>query len=341
MKIANLLNMGTASLRANLTGARTPLNVMISVTNRCPARCSYCDIPNRRQREMTTPEMISLFDQLKALGTQRIALWGGEPLVRDDIGLLIDYAKKECGFFVSIDTNGYLVPEKIDRLGSLDVMVISFDGPREVHDGNREPGSYDKVMAALRLASKSHNVFTITVLTNKNIAHIDFILETARELGFATTFQLPHHTECLASEAESQLLSTNEEYRAAIRHLIRRKRQGYPIVSSYRYLNYILAWDDYARSASPQRRGLTCWAGKLYCNVDTDGSVYPCSGTIGTMPAKNFLEVGFRAAFDAIGEPACKSCIASCFTEYNYMHSFQLGVIWNWLRYTGKRAHGR
>ncbi len=341
MKIKNLLRMGAASLGANLTGAATPLNVMISVTNRCPARCSYCDIPNRQQRELTTAEMISLFDQLKELATQRIALWGGEPLVRDDIGQLIDYAKKQCGFFVSIDTNGYLVPAKIDQLSSLDVLVISFDGPREVHDENREPGSYDKVIEALRVACRTHNVFTITVLTNKNIAHIDFILEQARQLGFGTTFQLPHHTKCLASEGEQLLLSENEAYRGAIRHLIRRKREGYPIVSSYRYLEYILKWEDYRQYVSPDDKGLTCWAGRLYCNVDTDGSVYPCSGTIGTMPAKNFLDVGFKAAFDAIGAPACKSCIASCFTEYNYMHSFQLDVIWNWLRYTGRRKHGR
>ena len=95
MKISNLVKIGVATVMAKATGAAIPLNVMISVTNRCPARCSYCNIPNRQQREMATDELISLFDQLKKLGTQRIALWGGEPLIRDDIGYLIDYAKRE------------------------------------------------------------------------------------------------------------------------------------------------------------------------------------------------------------------------------------------------------
>jgi MoaA/NifB/PqqE/SkfB family radical SAM enzyme len=337
MKINNLLKMGIATLGANLTGASTPLNVMISVTNRCPARCSYCNIPNRQQQEMTTEEIVRLFDELKRLGTQRIALWGGEPLMRDDIGYLIEYAKKQCNFFISIDTNGYLLPKSIGALADVDVVVISFDGPREVHDENREPGSYDKVIEALRVASQSHRVFTITVLTKKNIAHIDFILQQAREMGFSTTFQLPHHTKSLASENEHALLSENEEYRDAIRHLIKRKREGYPIVSSFHYLRYLLKWGDYRSYVSSQRNGPTCWAGKLYCNVDTDGSVYPCSGTIGMIPAKNFLEAGFQEAFAGIGKPDCRSCIASCFTEYNYMHSFQLQVIWNWLMYTRKK----
>jgi hypothetical protein len=118
---------------------------------------------------------------------------------------------------------------------------------------------------------------------------------------------------------------------------LQRKREGYPIVSSYHYLHHILKWGDYRSYVSSERKGLTCWAGKLYCNVDTDGSVYPCSGTIGMMPALNFLESGFKQAFDRIGEPECRSCIASCFTEYNFIHSFQLTVIWNWIRYTRSR----
>lgn len=341
MKIKNLLKMGFASLNANLTGAKTPLNVMISVTNRCPARCSYCNIPNRQQREMTTEEIIRLFDELKQLGTQRIALWGGEPLIRDDIGYLIDYAKNTCGFFVSIDTNGYLLPQKIAQLSNLDVVVLSFDGPAAVHDENREPGSCEKVLEALRVACKNHNVFTITVLTNRNVGHIDFILEKARELGFSCTFQLPHHTKSLASENEHTFVSDNETYRQAIRQLIKRKREGWPIVSSYQYLQRLLKWEDYSRYVSPERKGLTCWAGSLYCNVDTDGSVYPCSGTVGVVPAKNFLDIGFKGAFAEIGRPECNSCIASCFTEYNFMHSFQLQVIWNWLSYTKKKAGAR
>lgn len=326
--------MGFATLRANLTGFRIPLNVMISVTNRCPSRCRYCNIPNRKQREMSTDEIIRLFRELKKLGTQRIALWGGEPLVRDDIGHLIEYANKECGFFTSLDTNGYLVPKKINALENLDVLVVSLDGPQEIHDNNREPGSYEKAMEALRVACPRHRVFTITVLTKENIGHIDFILQKAKDMGFSTTFQLPHHSKSLASDKELALLPENDDYRSAIQLLVERKRSGYPIVSSYQYLRYILDWSDYRAYTSPDRKGLTCWAGKLYCNVDTDGTLYPCSGMVGEMPATNYLDAGFKEAFANMGKPECRSCIASCFTEYNFMHAFQPAVILNWLKYT-------
>lgn len=339
MRAQNMIRMGVATLAARLTGASIPLNVMISVTNRCPARCRYCNIPNRVQREMSTDELVRLFDELRSLGTQRIALWGGEPLVREDVGYLVDYAKKKCKFFTSLDTNGYLVPAKIDALANLDVLVVSFDGPQEVHDRNREPGSYQKMIEALQAACGRLRVFTITVLTKENTGHIDHILQTAKHMGFSATFQLPHHNKDLASESEGAMLPENSEYRRAIELILRRKREGYPIVSSVPYLEYLLRWRDYRQYTSRERKGLNCWAGKLYCNVDTDGSVYPCSGTVGTMPAKNFLEVGFREAFASMRQIDCQSCIASCFTEYNFMHDLHAGVIWNWIQYTrGRQA---
>jgi len=287
---------------------------------------------------MTTDELISLFDQLKKLGTQRIALWGGEPLLRNDIGYLIDYAKTKCNFFVSLDTNGYLVKEKLEEIKNLDVLVMSLDGPKEIHDKNREPGSYDKVMGAVESTTGWMRVFTITVLTKENIDSIDFILEKARKHGFAASFQLLHHTKTLASEEDYSLLPENAAYRKAIRHLIERKRQGYPILSTIPYLEYILNWSDYRQPTSTGENGLKCWASQLYCNVDTDGKVYPCSGLVGLAPAKNFLEVGFKEAFAFSSKGNCRSCIASCFNEYNFMHALNLQVIWNWLQYTRKRG---
>ncbi len=334
VKAASLVKIGLATVAASVGLRLAPMNVMISVTNRCQSRCAYCSIPSRRQREMSTEEILRLFDELRAEGTQRIALWGGEPLLREDIGELVDYAKRTCGFHVSLDTNGLLVPEKIDLLRNLDVLVVSYDGTPGAHERNREPGSHDAVSEALRVASRVHRVFSITVLTVESIGQIDAILETARAIGFSTTFQLLHLTRNLGSEEERALLPDEAATRAAIRLLIERKRQGAPIVSSFAYLEHLLGWADYRRCQSAEPKGPRCHAGRLFCNVDTDGSVYPCSRMIDRMPARNFLDGGFRQAFAAMGETGCRSCIASSLVEYNFVHSMNAGVIWNWLKHT-------
>ena len=336
MKLKNLLRIGTAVLAANLFNKRTPINIMFSVTNRCPSRCNYCVIPLRKQRELTTQEIFSLFDQLSENGTQRLGLWGGEPLMREDIGEIIEYAKGK-GFYVTLDSNGYLIPQKIDQLKNLDLLIISFDGPKEVHDKNREVGSWEKTVRALEIATKRLPVWTITVLTKNNLNQIDYILDLARKMNFYTTFQVLHHNEYIAADSQSMLPSP-EEYKKAIRKLIEEKKKGAPIVSSLRYLEQLLKWQDYSKThrIGKEKGDIPCWAGKLFCNIDTDGKVYPCVVLIEKIKALNFLEVGFKKAFDNISSVKCSACTASCLIEFNLMFSLRFDVIYNWMKYTKK-----
>lgn len=333
MNFKNLLYMGNSTLMANLVNKKTPLNVMISVTNRCPSRCKYCGIPLRKQKELTTEQMFSLLDQLSDLGTQRIGLWGGEPLVRSDIGKIIDYAKNK-GMFVTLDSNGYLIPQKIDQLKNLDVLILSIDGRKEVHDKNREKGSHKKVIKALEIATKKMPVWTVTVLTKHNLNEIDYILDLAEKMNFYTTFQILHHSPSIAGDTKP-LLPSSEEYKDAIKKLIEAKRNGAPIVSTVKYLKQLLKWQDYEKSyrIEEQRGDIPCWAGKLFCNVDTDGKVYPCACLIGQTKALNFLDVGFKKAFDNISSVKCSACTASCLIEFNLMFSLHFDVIYNWMKY--------
>ena len=336
IKLKNIYNIGKAALLANLFNKRTPINVMISVTNKCPSRCKYCNIPLRKQKEMKTEDFFSLFDQLAKLGTQRIALWGGEPLVRDDIGEIINYAKKK-GFYVTLDSNGYLIPQKIDEIKNLDLLILSLDGNKETHDKNREEGSHEKVIKALEVATKKLPIWTVTVLTKNNLKSVDYILDLAKRMKFYTTFQVLHHNDKIDGDADS-MLPSNEDYKGVIRKLIKAKKKGEPIVSSISYLKYLLKWQDYSlyRRLKNKKGDIPCWAGKLFCNVDTDGKVYPCVGLIENVDSLNFLDVGFKKAFDKIKNIKCSACTASCLIEFNMMFSLYPSVIWNWMKYTRK-----
>ena len=331
MRLKNIFNMGWGVLRGNITNTRTPLNVMLSVTNRCTSNCIYCNIPSRPQRELTTEEIFELINQAVEIGAQRLGLWGGEPLIRDDIGRIIDYAKNK-GLFVTLDSNGYLAEEKLEYLKNLDHFVLALDGPLDVHDRNRGAGSFQKAIKAIKLLRGKVPVWTITVLTKHNLESIDFILETVKNFDALATFQVLHHNEILGKNSES-LLPAEDLYRKAIRKLIGKKKSGSSIASSFRYLEHLLNWPDYKKPMlSYPIDNLRCWAGQLYCNVDTDGSVYPCSLLVGKIKALNYLDVGFKKAFDYIREVPCASCNASCFTEYNYLYSMNLSVIAGWLK---------
>lgn len=330
MQLRNIIRSGWCAIGANVWNRTSPLNVMLSVTNHCPSHCNYCNIPLRRQQELTTRQIFSLVGQISQMGCQRLGLWGGEPLCRDDIGEIIDYAK-ERNLFVTLDSNGYLVPEKMKLLKNLDHLILALDGPEEIHDLNRERGSFQKVMAAIEAVSGKISFWTITVLTKHNIESIDFVLDKARRYGFLATFQLLHHNDRLGRNSDA-LLPDAESYRKAIKKLILEKKKKAPIASSLNYLSYILQWPDYRITTySHEVNNLRCWAGRLYCNVDTDGSIYPCSLLVDKVKALNFLDCGFKKAFENLMRNSCRACLASCFTEYNYLYSLDVSTILEWL----------
>jgi MoaA/NifB/PqqE/SkfB family radical SAM enzyme len=331
MNTRNLALTMYGVLKARFFGRYQPVNVMLSLTDRCPSQCTYCAISSRAKKELGTADLFTLIDQITAMGCQRLGLWGGEPLLRDDIKEVVGYAKDK-GLFVTMDSNGYLLPEKIHLLKRLDHLVLAFDGDQKAHDANREPGSFAKARAAIEAARGRIPFWSLTVLTKNNLDSVDYILDTARTYGFLAAFQLLHHNDILGKN-KAALLPPADAYRKVIRKLIAEKKKGAPIASSRKYLEHILQWQDYQAAVSRSAvNRLACWAGKLYCNVDTDGAVYKCSLSIGKNGAHNFLESGFKSAFHALQNDDCRGCMASCFTEYNYLYSLDPGTILHWVR---------
>jgi len=253
-------------------------------------------------------------------------------MTRNDIVELCSYAR-ELGMYVSMDSNGYLIPSKPEILNAVDHMVLSLDGPPHVHDANRELGSWLRTMEAVRFCSGKVRLWTITVITRNNIHELDWIMEAAVEYGFMTTFQTLHHNDSLGGDT-ADMRPSDREYREAFEKLLKMKRRGAPIALSEGFLKGISRWPDFSRTPLPERfYGPRCSAGRMFCNIDADGTVYPCSLLIGEYPgALNALSVGFKKAFLAAGKLPCHACAASCYPEYNFLYGLYPAVALDWRR---------
>ncbi|MDP8234631.1 MAG: radical SAM protein [Candidatus Saelkia tenebricola] len=331
MKAKNIFKMGLGSLGYKVLNRRKPLNVMFSVTDRCTSNCLYCAIPEREKVELTTSDIINILDQLKHAGCERLGIWGGEPLLRSDIGEIIRYSKRK-GFFVTLDTNGQLLPEKLRDIKKIDHVNIGFDGPQEAHDKLRGKDNFKKAIRAFECLRNNNIPFwTITVLTKFNIMYIEEIINYAMRYGFKTTFQILHHNEYLSRNHE-HLYPSDDELREAIKKIIDFKKQKAPIASSFNYLNYLLEWPDYkVPTLDYEKGGINCLAGKLFCNIDTDGSLFPCSLLVDKIYGPNILENGFQPAFNSMTIAPCKACAASCYVEYNHLFALNPYTLFEWL----------
>jgi len=320
MNKPKVLGLSNALLKYYAFKKRTPLSVTIHLNDRCNYSCSYCSIWKKHRKELTTAQVFSLLDGLKKLGTQRVGFTGGEPLLRGDIGKIIDHAH-QLGIITTLVTNGALVEKKINELKNLDILAPSLQGPEEVHDKQIRKGAYKNIIKAIKIA-REHGikVWNVVVLTKYNIDHVDFLLKKAEEMDFYLHFQ-PVFAYPLSGDVKD-VMPILDKYRAVIKKLIEeKKRPGNRINSSIACLKYHYNYPNYGK--------LKCYAGELYIWVDVDGKVYPCFGMIGRINAPSVLDVGVKNAVNKTVRLACHGCFCHAYVEMNNMCSLNFGEIFN------------
>ena len=305
-----------------LIGRKSPFQVTFSLTNRCNFHCVYCDIPIQRRDEMSTSELCAAIDELRDAGMGRASLIGGEPLLRKDAGEIIAHFARRS-VHTAMNTNGWFIEERIDEVRSLDLVCITLDGPPEVHDAQRKKGSYERAVEAIEiLRAAGVAVVTMTVLTPEGINTIDHVLDVARRTGVRAFFQLEHHARCDVDKPIAIRLSRTSIEDIA-REILARKREGQPVGNSVELLE---RHRDGRRILGDCE---TCYAGRYYAYILSDGTIAPCLLTQWQQTVGNGRTQGFVRAFHALREPRGPGCSCVPTHEVNRVLSFDPSAIWH------------
>ncbi len=104
----------------------------LSVTERCQLNCAYCRgyREHAEQRELAAEEFARIARAMAALGVKKVRLTGGEPLLREDILMIISGLRAISGIEeITLTTNGQLLPGKAHLLkdAGLTRINISMD----------------------------------------------------------------------------------------------------------------------------------------------------------------------------------------------------------------------
>lgn len=175
-------------LGARSTGSARPPVVIWNLLRRCNLTCKHCyatSADSEFRDELDTAEALKVIDDLHEAGVRVLILSGGEPLLRDDIFELSEYARLR-GFFVALSTNGTLIDEQnIEQIAAAkyDYVGISIDGLEAVHDDWRQlKGSFAASMHAIDLCRRHGiRVGLRTTLTQNNYPQLPALLALMRQ----------------------------------------------------------------------------------------------------------------------------------------------------------------
>ncbi len=171
--------------------ANIPMWLLAELTYACPLQCPYCSNPLElsasRKQELSTEEWLSVMQQARKLGAVQLGFSGGEPLVRDDLEVLISAASK-MGFYCNLITSAVgLNAEKISafKKGGLNHIQISFQGSDR--DTNARFGGSDtfeqKLAMTKEVIRQGVPLGLNFVLHRHNIHQVADFLALAEELG--------------------------------------------------------------------------------------------------------------------------------------------------------------
>ncbi len=265
-----------------------PLWLLAEVTYKCPLHCVFCYNPvdyATQPDELSTEDWLRVLREGREMGAVQLGLSGGEPLLRDDLEVIIAEAHR-LGYYTNLLTSGVgLTAQRAAALkaAGLDHVQLSFqDSTREMNDFLSHTKTFElKNRVAKIIKDQGWPMVMNVVIHRLNIDHIGRIIEMAAELDaeYIELANTQYYSWAFVNRA--QLLPTHEQLRRAeaITDEWRQKLDG-------RMRIFFVAPDYHEGKAKKCVNG---W-GSMFITVTPDGTALPCH-TAKMLPGLSFPNV--------------------------------------------------
>jgi len=273
---------------ANTSTIPPPLWLLAEVTYRCPLHCVFCYNPvdyTRHREELDTETWLRVLREARALGAVQLGFSGGEPLLRDDLEMLVAEGHR-LGFYTNLITSGVGLTEKritAFKAAGLDHIQLSFqDSTQELNDFLSHTRTFElKQHIAALIKQYDYPMVMNCVLHRHNLPHLAQIIEMALALG-----------------AEYLELANTQYYGWALKnraHLLPTREQlelAEQVVNDYRKkigkrCKLLFVVPDYFEDRP--KHCLNGW-GSTFIGIAPDGAALPCHNAR-TLPQIDFPNV--------------------------------------------------
>jgi MoaA/NifB/PqqE/SkfB family radical SAM enzyme len=292
--------------------------------NRCNCRCVMCDIwKTDSAREISAADLERHMTDIEGLGVEWIVFSGGEPLMHSDLFRLADLVRAH-GLRTTVLSTGLLLGRYAEQVvRSIDDVIVSLDGPREVHDKiRRVPGAFDQLAQGVRALHSRRSDYPVSArstVQRENAGKLRETVEAARELGMKSISFLAADSRAGVFnrlEARPSLVPEFEELEGEIEALIEQESGGGFVVETPEKLRRIVR--HFRKEAGSPR----CNAPWVSAVVETDGTVRPCffHDPIGDLSRQSLTQVvngpravEFRKNLNVAENPVCRQCVCSLY----------------------------
>jgi len=251
-----------------------PLWLLAEVTYKCPLHCVFCYNPvdyTQYGPELSTEEWLRVLREGREIGCTQLGFSGGEPLMRDDLEIMVAEARK-LGYYSNLITSGVGLTEKrisAFKQGGLDHIQLSFqDSTREINDFISSTKTFELKSKVAKLIKQHEYPMVLNVVLHRmNIDHIQQILEMAEAMGaeYLELANTQYYAWALVNR--DQLLPSREQLERAeeITNQFRARIGD-------RMKIYFVVPDYYATRPKACMNG---W-GSVFVTIQSDGTVLPC-----------------------------------------------------------------
>lgn len=323
----------------NLTDGETRglVDVEIRLNYKCNANCMMCGISNYIRKkgdleciELKYNEWISVIDELKESGCEHITFSGGEPTIRKDLVQLVAYSSKVCGMKVSLNTNGYLLDEKMctDLIDAgLNSVCISVLSPiAQINNsitGLKEGLSHISFAINYFKAHSSVKVFVNTVVLRNNIESFIAFPEWYEDNKFDYLTFSPASIQI----EWDQWTSINESICPSVEQILYFKEKIIPKIKETVGLEKVKdPYENTEKQINNNLKGMfdrprvNCYASMFHIVIQSNGDVIPCCyaseqyvmGNVREHIIKQIINsskfVNFRKYVMKDKLPMCQSC---------------------------------
>jgi MoaA/NifB/PqqE/SkfB family radical SAM enzyme len=289
----------------NMVHRNRPYFAHLAFTHRCNLRCRVCHIPEQQVEEQDTEGMKRIIDRLDKMGIAILSIsGGGEPLLRSDFAVLLNYAADK-GLHTKITSNGTMSRAKYQELldSRVDEISISLDGV----SGNDLPHSHvgPKILQTLRFLNDHlppRKLLTINVtISAANRDQVEEIVEyCTREFPRARIWLNPVVVGQGMLRVASQL-KVNPDY-------LRQVDSPTLLTPGF----YKQACEEYYRR---ETFDWGCLAGEFFFDIKPNGDFWICQDHAASTPL-NILDPDFERKYaqaDFSHRRACGGCTYSCY----------------------------